>query len=151
MQYVAGSFDVRAFTLIELLVVIAITAPAASGRLFMRSNEPGFHNLRRARSSLARLGRLRQRFALSGLRRVRCRPLAGILYLHPQSRNELVPWLPVRGLPIEMPVEAPQVFEFHQFRVPICKSHVDGTWHFFPGQNIARSAGSAATAVSRDG
>ena len=60
-------------------------------------------------------------------------------------------WPRSGGLPIEMPVVFPQVFELHQFSVTVGESHVDCAGHFLSGSNFAGGAGRAATAMSRDG
>ena len=60
-------------------------------------------------------------------------------------------WPRSGGLPIEMPVVFPQVFELHQFSVTVGESHVDCAGHFLSRNNFAGGAGRAATAMSRDG
>ena len=50
-----------------------------------------------------------------------------------------------------MPIVFPEVFELHQFSVPIGQTHVDRARHFFAWRDVAWSAGSAPAAMSGDG
>ena len=50
-----------------------------------------------------------------------------------------------------MPVKLPKIFQWHQFRVAVGKSHVDGAGHFLAGVKILRRAGGIDAAMPRNG